>query len=1009
MIKSRLWLVLVPSLALAVPQGMQVNQGSASLNTSGQTTTITTQSPNTALRFTSFDIGSSESVAIQQPGASSRTLCHIPSAQPTQINGSLGSNGVVYIVNPAGVIFGPSSKVNVAGLIAAASNLATNDFINGIDRFTAASGPVVFEGAAIAKYIAFVGEKVEAGGSIISENSIAIASGDEVLLGENGSHVFISHIRPKSDLPKEGTSVTVSGNLKAKRIALGSGDLYTLGIKQTEKSALSADRVDIMALSTAVDGSVQKQRVDLEGNLEHVSVLSLDGSEHGLSLAKLNPSKDLIVLADRINFAHPLKVRSLNLSATNDITLGAVTLEQSAHLNGQAVKILGNFKGQSLSVNAVSFDARGAIIAPHQVAIRAPWNLHGRALELRSQTLHLADVTGAKRIQLVADRIFAHGNLQAKEVLNIQGALYGGLRNNQLFSSGSSIFSSDVDVGSGLSIGSQATDEIVFQGNVYSSSNQLGDLTLTTRSGGVVLGAKNFGTNDVGSAGLQLGEITVRQVSGSTVLPSLEGYFTIVGSVRCRGLDVISSSGRVELQSGVLTNFSSLDSGDVSIEAYGSIEVGGDINASAQSAIDASGDPLPVQGSSGGDVTLISGSGDVKVYNIDADGADGSAEGGAAGTITLMPTHDKTLTPGLTYSPHGRIFLYGTSISAQGGDGPTGYKGIDGIVYLARTQSNSTPRDYYPGIATICGNPDGRNLSIQARDIVANENEIFTVLGSLSLTASRNIFIGDHIALGDLNLSAQRFYIYRHDPGRILISNGASIAAPSVQAVAGGKITQSGSVTELRSGERFRAESLDFNEVQSVTMLKMLVFENSFLSFDSTLIQSMVPSLAPILKTPPLAQAFEYMPKLTNAEAAPLTVLAKMIESDLSNVAPQELTAWHALRDEVLAQKNPIEGPINIYDRKVAFGFFDPNRFVEGLTVGNRGKKALSYLQKVSGLLGSLKKVKSKKGRWVTYLINRFTKPINISENNWEDIQTVAVYRETKLKEYQNKRGRVSF
>jgi len=1004
MTKSRLWLVLAPSLALAAPQGMQVNQGSANLSASGQTTTITTQSQNTALQFTSFDIGVNESVAIQQPGASSRTLCHIPSAQPTHIDGSLGSNGAVYIVNPAGVIFGPTSKINVAGLVAAASNLATSDFMSHIDRFTSTSGPIIFEGAAVAKFIAFIGERVEARGSIITENSIAIASGDEVLLGESGSHVFIAHIRPKGDAPKEGVSVEMGADLKAKRITLGSGDLYSLGIKQTQSSTISADAVDIMAFSTDVDGSIQKQPINLEGNLENVSSLNLDGSEHSLSSVRFSPSKDLVVVAQKVDLPEKLKLRSLNLAVENGISLGVVCVDQTAQLTGKSVFLKGDFQGKSLDVKAESFVAQGAIVAPDSISIRAPWNANGRALALKSQTLHLGNVSGAKSLHLTADHIYAHGNLQAKDVLSIEGFLHAGLAENQSLSATSSIFSSDVDVGAGLTIGSDSTSEIVFRGNVYSSSGQLGDLTLSTQNGGVVLGAKNFGTNDAGDTDLQLGEVLASQTAGSALNAAPSGYFTVVGNVNCRGLTITSSSGHVDLQSDVVTTLSGSDGGDITISAYGSIEVGGDIDASSETLAS-----LPVQGGSGGDVSLTSSSGDVKVYNVVTDGADGSGEGGAAGVITLVPSHDATLSPELTFTPKGRLFLYGSLISAKGGSGPTGYNGTDGIVYLSRTQSDSDPRSQYPGIATICGNQDGRDLVINARDIVANQNEIFTVLGSLSLTASRNIFIGDHIALGDLNLSAAKFYIYRHGSGRILISNGSAITAPSVQAIAGGKITQSGSVFELGSGDRFRAESLDFNEVQSATMLKMLVFENSLLSFDSTLIQSMVPSIAPLLQTPPLAPAYEYEPKLTNTEAAPLTVLAKMIESDLLSVAPQEIAAWRALRDEVLSEKNPIEGPINIYDRKVAFGYFDPNRFVEGLSANTRGKKALTYLQKVSALLDSLKKVKSKKGPWITYLVNRFTKPINISDHNWEDIQTVAVYRETKLKEYQNKKGRISF
>lgn len=54
---------------------------------------------------------------------------------PSQINGTLNANGVLYFVNPAGVQFGPGSVVNAASVIAAAGNFSNTDYLNNTDRF----------------------------------------------------------------------------------------------------------------------------------------------------------------------------------------------------------------------------------------------------------------------------------------------------------------------------------------------------------------------------------------------------------------------------------------------------------------------------------------------------------------------------------------------------------------------------------------------------------------------------------------------------------------------------------------------------------------------------------------------------------------------------------------------------------------------------------------------------------------------------------------------------------
>src|SRR5690349_7870908 len=101
--------------SLAGPEGQKVVAGSAKFARNGSTTTITA-SNNSIINYSSFNIGRNETVRFIQPGATARVLNRV-SGGATTINGALQANGIVYILNPAGVFFGGHALVNTAGLV----------------------------------------------------------------------------------------------------------------------------------------------------------------------------------------------------------------------------------------------------------------------------------------------------------------------------------------------------------------------------------------------------------------------------------------------------------------------------------------------------------------------------------------------------------------------------------------------------------------------------------------------------------------------------------------------------------------------------------------------------------------------------------------------------------------------------------------------------------------------------------------------------------------------------
>ena len=130
---------LAPTVTSANPQGGQVVAGSATIAApSASTVQVNQQSQKSIIDWRSFNIAPSETTQFVQPTASSITLNRVTGGDPSQILGSLKANGQVWLINPDGIVFGKSARVDVAGLLATTLDVTNNDFLAGNYHFSAA-------------------------------------------------------------------------------------------------------------------------------------------------------------------------------------------------------------------------------------------------------------------------------------------------------------------------------------------------------------------------------------------------------------------------------------------------------------------------------------------------------------------------------------------------------------------------------------------------------------------------------------------------------------------------------------------------------------------------------------------------------------------------------------------------------------------------------------------------------------------------------------------------------
>lgn len=130
----------VPGVGLANPQGGSVVGGAATIAHNGAVTTIDQQSAKAILNWDSFSIGVGETTRFNQAtGARAIALNRVTGGSTSEIRGALQANGGVWLINPQGVLFGPTAQVDVQSLLATTANILDTDFLAGLYDFSAAS------------------------------------------------------------------------------------------------------------------------------------------------------------------------------------------------------------------------------------------------------------------------------------------------------------------------------------------------------------------------------------------------------------------------------------------------------------------------------------------------------------------------------------------------------------------------------------------------------------------------------------------------------------------------------------------------------------------------------------------------------------------------------------------------------------------------------------------------------------------------------------------------------
>jgi filamentous hemagglutinin family protein len=201
-----------------LPTDPTVAHGTAVIHTVGDHMTVT-NSPNAILNWQDFSIGSHQGVYFQQDDITSQVLNRVMGNDPSQILGSLGSNGGVWLINPQGILFGPAATVNVAGLVASTLDISNLDFLAGKYSFGNGGGgkeQVTNQGEVRTTFggrVWLLGAQARNEGTIQAPGgNIVLAAGKSMELIDSGApNIIVRVAAPENEVANLGKLVAANG------------------------------------------------------------------------------------------------------------------------------------------------------------------------------------------------------------------------------------------------------------------------------------------------------------------------------------------------------------------------------------------------------------------------------------------------------------------------------------------------------------------------------------------------------------------------------------------------------------------------------------------------------------------------------------------------------------------------------------------------------------------------------------------------------------------------------
>ena len=370
--------LLVHNPLAAAPVGETVRGGQFEFTRSedGLTTTVAQSSHKGVIEWAGFDLAENETVKFTVPAVNSATLNIISSGAVSTISGTVNSNGILYFVNPNGLVFDSTSRVTANGFTAFTGSIIVAEFMDSDHSLLNLS---------------------ERGEGAISLNGRITAP---VLQGNPSPSMIVA----------AGGTVTVMGNLTATKgsVSLSSTHLTEIGNSAVISVGLSdydeGGRIDL----TSVEAVIIADRLD-----DKTARLTTNRGTISLSGASVTVGGELTATKGNLTFNSTTETNlthTVLLEASMDefAQMGNITLNSDGRLG---------ISGET-TVKAGQITAKGTI-----VTVSGGLNAINGSITLTSVSSTVIGPGGSVSTSISSDKGLNRGNNENRIVIASGGSV----------------------------------------------------------------------------------------------------------------------------------------------------------------------------------------------------------------------------------------------------------------------------------------------------------------------------------------------------------------------------------------------------------------------------------------------------------------------------------------------------------------------------------------------------------------------------------------------------------
>jgi len=235
----------------AGPDGFAYGAGSVLQGVNGNAwTNVTVQKQENIIHWKTINtIGGEDLNYLQDGVVNANVLNRVTGGVGTEFYGNLNAEqGMsIWVLNPAGILFGGTATINVTNLVASSLDIDNADFLNGMPyTFTggATAGDVMNRSTDItAERLYLIGRRVGNRGALVADDYVVMAAGETVFISEN-SPVVVEVSMPEQTpgsydyiVDNGGLGAPMdcgSGDIEADHVILAAGDIWSAAIDNVE-------------------------------------------------------------------------------------------------------------------------------------------------------------------------------------------------------------------------------------------------------------------------------------------------------------------------------------------------------------------------------------------------------------------------------------------------------------------------------------------------------------------------------------------------------------------------------------------------------------------------------------------------------------------------------------------------------------------------------------------------------------------------------------------------------